>query len=109
MLCRSQGRIVEALMDDFMALMGSGVLNVVVQNIGVVTADFSVNPTHLITYINFILQISIDQCTDGIIRVSDRSKTIDPRQQMTFEFQISASMNKAFNHSCNGKINHSFT
>lgn len=109
MLCRSQGRIVEALIDDFMALMGSGVLNVVVQNIGVVTADFSVNPTDLISCIKFLLQVSIDKCSDGIIRVSDRSKTIDPRQQMTFDFQISASMNKAFNHSCNGKINLLFT
>lgn len=109
MLCRSQGRIVEALIDDFMALMGSGVLNVVVQNIGVVTADFSVNPTDLMSCIKFLLQVSIDKCTDGIIRVSDRSKTIDPRQQVTFDFQISASMNKAFNHSCNGKINPLFT
>lgn len=55
MLCRSQGRIVEALIDDFMALMGSGVLNVVVQNIGRVTADYSVNSIHLITCINFLL------------------------------------------------------
>ena len=55
MLYRSQGRIVEALIDDFMALMGSGVLNVVVQNIGRVTADYSVNSTLFITCINFIL------------------------------------------------------
>uniref|UniRef100_A0A1X7UMY0 Generative cell specific-1/HAP2 domain-containing protein n=1 Tax=Amphimedon queenslandica TaxID=400682 RepID=A0A1X7UMY0_AMPQE len=82
---RSTGRIVEALVNDFVALIESGILTVVIQNTGAVTADYSV---------------SINQCTDGIIRVSERIKTVDPRQQVTFEFELSSSLNVAFNHSC---------
>lgn len=40
---RSPGRIVEALIEDFLALAGSGILTVVVQNTGVLTADYSVS------------------------------------------------------------------
>lgn len=40
---RSPARIVEAMIEDFLALAGSGMLTVVVQNIGVLTADFSVS------------------------------------------------------------------
>ena len=39
---RSPGRIVEALIEDFLALAGSGLLTVVVQNTGSLTADYSV-------------------------------------------------------------------
>ena len=39
---RSPGRIVEALIEDFLALVGSGILTVVVQNIGTITSDYSV-------------------------------------------------------------------
>ena len=39
---RSPARIVEALVEDFVALAGSGFLTVVVQNIGALTADFAV-------------------------------------------------------------------
>jgi len=40
---RSPGRIVEALVEDFMALAGSGMLTVTVQNTGTITADYSVS------------------------------------------------------------------
>lgn len=40
---RSPGRIVEALVEDFMALVGSGMLTVTVQNTGHTTADYSVS------------------------------------------------------------------
>ena len=40
---RSPGRIVEALIEDFLALAGSGILTVVVQNTGSLTADYSVS------------------------------------------------------------------
>lgn len=46
-IIRSQGRIVEALVNDFVALVGSGVLTVVVQNTGAVTADYSVSTSSL--------------------------------------------------------------
>lgn len=39
---RSQGRIVEALVNDFVALVGTGILTVVIQNTGYVTADYAV-------------------------------------------------------------------
>ncbi len=39
---RSPGRIVEALIEDFLALSGSGRLTVVIQNIGSATSDYSV-------------------------------------------------------------------
>ena len=40
---RSPGRIVEALIEDFLALAGAGILTVVVQNTGTITADYSVS------------------------------------------------------------------
>ena len=43
---RSKGRIVEAIIDDFVALAGSSPLTVLVQNIGRITADFSVSCPH---------------------------------------------------------------
>jgi hypothetical protein len=39
---RSPGRIVEALIEDFLAMAGSGILTVVAQNMGALTADYSV-------------------------------------------------------------------
>lgn len=39
---RSRGRIVEAIVDDFMALVGFGYMTVTVQNIGLVTSDYAV-------------------------------------------------------------------
>lgn len=45
---RSPGRIVEALVEDFMALVGSGMLTVTVQNTGHTTADYSVSNSTLI-------------------------------------------------------------
>ena len=41
---RSPGRIVEAMIEDFLALAGSGILTVTVQNIGSITSDYSVRP-----------------------------------------------------------------
>ncbi len=37
------GRIVEALLEDFMALAGAGLLTVTVQNTGTVTSDYAVS------------------------------------------------------------------
>ena len=42
-MCRSPGRIVEALVEDFLALAGSGLLTVTVQNVGPITSDYSVS------------------------------------------------------------------
>ena len=40
---RSPGRIVEAMIEDFLAMAGSGILTVVVQNTGSLTSDYSVS------------------------------------------------------------------
>ena len=45
-------------------------------------------------------QVSIGQCTEGIIQVSEKTKTLNPRQQDTFVFEISASLNMDFQHNC---------
>ncbi|XP_065882454.1 hapless 2-like [Dysidea avara] len=82
---RSPGRIVEAFIQDFSALGEAGNLHVIVQNIGRYTADY---------------EVVIESCTDGIIRVSTKQKTIDPREQAEFFFQISASLNIDANHTC---------
>lgn len=49
-----------------------------------------------------LTQVAIDSCTEGIIRVSQRAKTINPMQQVEFEFQISSSLNLDLNHTCTG-------
>lgn len=46
---RSPGRIVEALIEDFLALAGSGILTAVIQNTGSLTADYSVSQLSPIT------------------------------------------------------------
>ena len=48
----------------------------------------------------FPCQVSIGQCTEGIIQVSEKTKTLNPRQQDTFMFEISASLNMDFQHNC---------
>ena len=49
-------------------------------------------------------QVSIDDCTEGIVRVAEQTKTLNPRQQEKFEWQISAGMNSDFNHNCTGIV-----
>ena len=49
-------------------------------------------------------QVSVDDCTEGIVRVAEQTKTLDPRQQEKFEWQISAGMNSDFNHNCTGIV-----
>ena len=48
----------------------------------------------------FLCQVSIGQCTEGIVQVSEKTKTLNPRQQDTFVFEISASLNMDFQHNC---------
>ena len=48
-------------------------------------------------------QVSIDDCSSGIIRVSDRSQTIDPLLYGEFIFEVSTSINEDMNHTCSGE------
>ena len=57
------------------------------QNTGSVTSDYF---------------ISIEDCSDGIIRVSDRHRSIDPNQHGEYIFQLSTSLNENMNHTCHG-------
>ena len=84
---RSPGRIIETFIQDFDALGGAGQLYILVQNTGSVTSDYF---------------ISIEDCSDGIIRVSDRHRSIDPNQHGEYIFQLSTSLNENMNHTCHG-------
>jgi len=48
--------------------------------------------------------VSIGQCTEGIIQVSEKKKSLNPRQQDTFMFEISASLNIDFQHNCTSEL-----
>ncbi len=48
------------------------------------------------------MQVTVGECTDGIIQVSEKIKTINPRHMETFTFEISASINAEFEHNCTG-------
>lgn len=50
------------------------------------------------------LQVSIQACTEGIIPVSQKTKTLDPRQQDVYVFEVSSSLNIDFEHNCTGKL-----
>ena len=50
-------------------------------------------------------QVSVDECTEGIVRVAQQTQSLDPRQQGTFEWEISAGINTDLDHNCTGKKN----
>ena len=49
------------------------------------------------------MQVSVEDCSEGIIRVSDKHLTIDPYQQGDFVFKLSTSFNEEMNHTCHSK------
>ena len=49
-----------------------------------------------------MVKVSVGQCTDGIIQVSEKTRTINPRQMEIFVFEISASVNMELDHNCTG-------
>ena len=53
--------------------------------------------------VNLFLQVSVDECTEGIVRVAQQTRGLDPRQQGTFEWEISAGINTDLDHNCTGK------
>lgn len=48
---RSPGRIVETLLEDFTALTGGGLLTVIIQNTGSISADYSVRILQVYTHV----------------------------------------------------------
>ena len=58
-VCRSPGRIVETVMEDITELNGGGVLTVIVQNTGSITADYAVRYTHMCTNTVVYLHIHV--------------------------------------------------
>ena len=53
-MCRSPGRIVETVIEDITELNGGGLLTVIVQNVGSVTADYAVRGTHTVLIYMYI-------------------------------------------------------
>ena len=51
------------------------------------------------------MQVSIQACTEGIIPLSQKTKTLDPRQQGIYNFEVSSSLNIDYEHNCTGNYN----
>ena len=45
----------------------------------------------------------MDDCSEGIVRVAQQTKSLDPRQQGLFEWEISAGLNTDLDHNCTGE------
>ena len=118
--CRSPGRIVETMIEDITEMNGGGLLTVIVQNTGSVSADYAVRTLYMYMYTsctmfsahehvytifythNPYIQVGVDDCSEGIVRVAQQTQSLDPRQQGTFEWQISAAINAGLDHNCSG-------
>ena len=88
------GRIVDTSASDFTALKGAGMLSVVVENTGEITAEFSV---------------SVMKCNQGIHRIPAKTVTIDPGKTANVTFMISSYNNRAGDeaaHECEGVCTH---
>ena len=104
-VCRTYGRIVETVMEDITATNGGGLLTVTVQNTGYITGDFSVCGSLYLSdtlIVSCIFQVGVDECSEGIVRVAQQTKSLDPRQQALFEWEISAGLNTDLDHNCTG-------
>ena len=64
---------------------------------------FTVYNSEIVSILNLFLQVSIDECTEGIVRVAQQTRGLDPRQQGTFEWEMSAGINTDLDHNCTGK------
>ena len=61
------------------------------------------NTFHSIPVKPLFLQVSVDECSEGIIRVAQQTLSLDPRQQGTLEWEMSAGINTDLDHNCTGK------
>lgn len=51
--------------------------------------------------------MSVEECTEGIVRVAEQTQSLDPRQQASFEWEMSAGLNADISHNCTGTYVHS--
>nr|QIC49960.1 hapless 2 [Actinia equina] len=72
---RATGRILRAYAQDFQALSRDGNLYVIVQNTGLVTADF---------------YVIVKDCSVGILNLLEKAASINPQQTHTFTFNVKA-------------------
>ena len=95
----------EAFIQDFSALGEAGNLHVIIQNTGSYTADYEVSNGGSCRCASWpSIQVLIEACSDGIIRVSSKQQSVHPREQAEFFFQLSASLNIDANHTCYSEL-----
>ncbi|CAB3989881.1 Hypothetical predicted protein [Paramuricea clavata] len=82
---RANGIIVKSFATDFDALSQDGTLTVIVQNTGLVTADF---------YVVF------SGCSEGVYRGDERMASINPKSTHMFTYDINVYMKKGKKHFC---------
>lgn len=52
----------------------------------------------------YTLQVGVNECTSGVVRVGQQTKSLDPREQIKIQWEMSAGLNKDKNHNCTGII-----
>lgn len=72
-LSRSPARILEAFINSFEALSSTGLLQVYIQNIGILTATY---------------EVSVSHCSSGIDWISSQVVTLDPGEQTNLTFAV---------------------
>ncbi|EDO36432.1 predicted protein [Nematostella vectensis] len=82
---RAEGKILRAYAQDFEALSRDGNLYVIVQNIGLVTADF---------------YVVIKECSVGIGKLLEKAASINPQQTHSFTFSVKAQQWKGGDNFC---------
>ena len=50
------------------------------------------------------VQVSVEQCTEGIIRVGGQQALINPLEQKKFEWTISSGLNSELSNNCTGEL-----
>ena len=58
----------------------------------------------IITLYDNTVQVSVEQCTEGIIRVGGQQKLINPLEQEAFEWTISSGLNSKLSNNCTGEL-----
>ena len=51
-------------------------------------------------------QVSVEECTEGIVRVAQQTQSLDPRQQASLEWEMAAGLNADLSHNCTGTYVH---
>ena len=87
---RSPGRIVEAYISPFEALSVEGLLTILVQNTGSVSASYQVSIYILQAYYKHLchMQLSVDHCSAGVEWVPAKSVNIEANEVRSVNFAM---------------------